>query len=50
MTYHKEGLDQEVLDAFGIDPAPKPNMKIWEEISNKIQNPEGEVNIAIVGK
>ena len=50
MTYHKEGLDQEVLDAFGIDPAPKPNMKIWEEISHKIQNPEGEVNIAIVGK
>jgi len=50
MTYHKEGLDQEVLNAFGIDPAPKPNMQIWEEISHKIQNPEGEVNIAIVGK
>ncbi len=50
MTYHKEGLDQEVLDAFGIDPAPKPNMKIWDEISHKIHNPEGEVNIAIVGK
>ena len=50
MTYHKEGLDQEVLDAFGIDPAPKPNMKVWEEISHKIHNPEGEVNIAIVGK
>jgi len=50
MTYHKEGLDQEVLDAFGIDPAPKPNMAVWEEISAKIQNPEGEVNIAIVGK
>ncbi len=50
MTYHKEGLDQEVLDAFGIDPAPKPNMTVWEEISTKIQNPEGEVNIAIVGK
>jgi len=50
MTYHKEGLDQEVLDAFGIDPAPKPNMKVWEDISHKIQNPEGEVNIAIVGK
>ena len=50
MTYHKEGLDQEVLDAFGIDPAPKPDMKIWNEISRKIHNPEGEVNIAIVGK
>lgn len=50
MTYHKEGLDQEVLNAFGIDPAPKPQMKMWEEISEKIHNPEGEVNIAIVGK
>lgn len=50
MTYHKEGLDQEVLDAFGIDPAPKPQMKMWEEISHKIHNPEGEVTIAIVGK
>lgn len=50
LTYHKEGLDQEVLNAFGIDPAPKPRLEIWEEISRKIQNPEGEVNIAIVGK
>ena len=50
LTYHKEGLDQEVLDAFGIDPAPKPKMHVWEEISRKIQNPEGDVNIAIVGK
>jgi len=50
MTYHKEGLDQEVLNAFGIDPAPKPQMQVWEEISHKIHNPEGEVNIAIVGK
>ena len=50
MTYHKEGLDQEVLNAFGIDPAPKPQMQMWEEISEKIHNPEGEVSIAIVGK
>ena len=50
MTYHKEGLDQEVLDAFGIDPAPKPQMKMWDEISHKIHNPEGAVTIAIVGK
>ncbi len=50
MTYHKEGLDQEVLNAFGIDPAPKPQMQVWDEISHKIHNPEGEVTIAIVGK
>ena len=50
IAYHKEGLDQQVLDAFGIDPAPKPVMTIWEEISRKVHNPEGEVRIAVVGK
>ncbi|MDD9908176.1 MAG: CTP synthase [Ahrensia sp.] len=50
MAYHTEGLDQQVLDAFGIDPAPKPQMGVWEEISHKIHNPEGEVTIAVVGK
>ena len=50
IAYHNEGLDQQVLDAFGIDPAPKPKMAVWEEISRKIHNPEGEVTIAIVGK
>jgi CTP synthase len=50
MSYHKEGLDSEVLAAFGIDPAPKPRMERWQEISDRIHNPEGEVTIAIVGK
>jgi CTP synthase len=50
MAYHKEGLDSEVLAAFGIDPAPKPRMERWQEVSNRIHNPEGEVTIAVVGK
>ncbi len=50
MAYHREGLDQQVLDAFGIDPAPKPQMAVWERISHAIHNPEGEVTVAIVGK
>ncbi|MEP3438563.1 MAG: CTP synthase [Hoeflea sp.] len=50
IAYHKEGLDTEVLAAFGIDPAPKPRMKAWETVSERIHNPEGEVTIAIVGK
>jgi CTP synthase len=50
MTYHKEGLDEEVLAAFGIEPAPKPKMAIWEDVSQRVHNPEGEVTIAIVGK
>ena len=50
MAYHKEGLDAEVLAAFGIDPAPKPRMERWNEITQRIHNPEGEVTIAVVGK
>jgi len=49
-AYHAAGLDREVLAAFGIDPAPKPNMKRWEAVSKAYHNPEGEVTIAIVGK
>ncbi len=50
MAYHKEGLDGELLAAFGIDPAPKPRMERWQEVSDRIHNPEGEVTIAVVGK
>ncbi|GLR59066.1 CTP synthase [Rhizobium indigoferae] len=50
IAYHKEGLDDEVLAAFGIEPAPKPRLDQWEEVCNRIRTPEGEVTIAIVGK
>lgn len=50
IAYHKEGLDNEVLAAFGIDPAPKPKLNRWQEIMERIHNPEGEITIAIVGK
>ncbi|MEZ5811448.1 MAG: CTP synthase [Rhizobiaceae bacterium] len=50
LAYHDEGLDEEVLAAFGIDPAPKPRMERWNEVADRIHNPEGDVTIAIVGK
>ena len=50
LSYHAEGLDNEVLAAFGIDGAPKPNFEVWEGIMDRINNPEGEVEIAVVGK
>ena len=49
-AYHEAGLDREVLAAFGIEPAPKPDMARWNAVSERIHNPEGEVTIAIVGK
>lgn len=50
LAYHKEGFDDEVLAAFGIDAAPAPKLDRWLGIVNRIKNPEGEVNIAVVGK
>ncbi|MVS98113.1 CTP synthase [Devosia marina] len=50
VAYHNEGLDREVLAALGITDAPEPDMSSWEEVSRRYHNPEGEVNIAIVGK
>jgi CTP synthase len=49
-AYHVEGLDQEVLEAFGIFNSPKPNLAKWDEIQRRIIHPEGEVTIAVVGK
>ncbi len=50
LAYHREGLDQAVLDSFRIEPAPKPDLSVWEDVSDRVHNPEGEVRIAIVGK
>ena len=50
LAYHREGLDQAVLDAFQIAPAPRPNLEKWEDVSDRIFNAEGEVKVAIVGK
>ncbi|MEY8842493.1 CTP synthase, partial [Cribrihabitans sp. XS_ASV171] len=44
------GLDQAVLDAFQITPAPRPALERWEDVADRIYNPEGEVKVAIVGK
>jgi CTP synthase len=50
LAYHAEGLDREVLAAFGLDGAPTPKLDRWEGISRRVATPEGEVNIAVVGK
>jgi CTP synthase len=51
LDYHEQGLDTEVLDVFGLkDTAPAPDLSRWEQISHTLSHPDGEVNIAIVGK
>ena len=50
LQYHREGLDDEVLRAFGITDAPPPALERWVEIMDRLDNPEGEVTIGVVGK
>ena len=50
LAYHSEGLDDQLLAAFGISDAPAPDLSMWKEISSTIAEPDGEVTIAIVGK
>ncbi|MCB9979218.1 MAG: CTP synthase [Rhodospirillales bacterium] len=49
LTYHKEGLDIQVLNCFGLS-AKEPDLSKWHEIVRRVHNPEGRVKIAIVGK
>ena len=50
LQYHAEGLDDQVLLAFGITDAPAPDLSRWSRISERLHNPEGEVTIGVVGK
>jgi CTP synthase len=50
LAYHHEGLDQAVLDAFQISPAPRPDLRVWQDVADRIHTTDGAVNIAIVGK
>ena len=50
VAYHQEGLDRELLAAFGITNAPEPDLRMWQEISETVAEPDGEVTVAIVGK
>ena len=50
LQYHREGLDREVLNAFGIDASEEPDLSRWTDIMDRVENPEGEVTIGVVGK
>jgi len=50
LSYHAQGLDDEVLHAFGVQPSAPPRIERWEKLVETIHNPEGQVTIAVVGK
>ena len=37
LQYHAEGLDDEVLRAFGIDDAPPPDLARWDDIMDRLR-------------
>jgi CTP synthase len=48
-AYHAEGFDREVCSHFGLT-TPEPDLSRWDDIVARFRKPEGEVNIAVVGK
>jgi CTP synthase len=52
LSYHREGLDRQVLEHFRMEEeSQRPvDLSRWEKIVNTLRAPEGEVTIAIVGK
>ena len=50
LQYHQAGLDDEVLNAFGIKDAPPPDLARWTEIMDRIDHYDSEVTIGVVGK
>ena len=49
MTYNKEGLDEKIVKLLNIWTRA-PQLKQWQKLVKKFQNPKQTVNIALVGK
>lgn len=49
LMFHDQKLDKKICDYFSI-PWKSPRLQAWRNILRVIENPENEVDIAIVGK
>ena len=49
LSFAQEGVDEIILRSLGIDAQPR-DLKAWEEMLERLRNPQGEVTIGIVGK
>ena len=50
LIYHAQNFDVEVCKHFGIESEVEPNLELWKEIVARVNKPEDEVTIAVVGK
>ncbi len=49
LNLYREGICKIILRKLGLAPK-EPNLDSWKEINQKLTKPQGEVNIALVGK
>ncbi|MCL0330465.1 CTP synthase [Apilactobacillus xinyiensis] len=49
LMLQKQGMDQQIVDHFGIKSAPA-DMSSWKALESKVQNLDKEINITLVGK
>ncbi len=48
--YHEQGLDQQVMQHFGMQQAPEPDLSGWDRVVGRVRSPDGSVTIGVVGK
>jgi CTP synthase len=49
LAFHEQGLDEKVLQKFGIE-RPAPDLSQWREMVQRVIAPHERVKIAVVGK
>jgi len=49
LLLHQQQLDDTVVDLMGLD-VPEAELSQWEDVVERLEHPEREVNIAMVGK
>lgn len=50
VNLHEQKLDTVVCNHFNLKPKKEPNLTPWQNFTNKLTSPDGDVNIAIIGK
>ncbi len=50
INFLNEGLDKRVLEYFRLESKKEIDLKMWSQVSKRILEPEGSIEIGIVGK
>ena len=50
VLYHEQGLDEIIVEKFGMTGVPNADLSEWRDVITAIDNPQAETKIAMVGK